>query len=295
MRILLQFPEGLKKEALKLAKKYEEEGHEVFVSASPCYGACDIALDEARWIKADKIVHFGHNKFVKHSLEIPVEYIPWRKRARVERFQKALPLLKPHKTITIITTVQYSHQIEEFKEFFENNGKKVVLGKGYWAIERGQVLGCDGLAAKEGEAVVYIGEGEFHPQAVEKPVICINPHTGEARLYNPEKMLKKRRAAMIKAYNAQTFGILLSTKVGQFNMAQALWAKKELEKRGKRAVLLVANEIMREQLDNFMEFECYINTACPRIVDDWERLGKPILNPSMLKEVLEWWDKAKDI
>ena len=47
MRILLQFPEGLKQEALSHAKKLEKEGNEVFISASPTFGACDLALDEA--------------------------------------------------------------------------------------------------------------------------------------------------------------------------------------------------------------------------------------------------------
>ena len=39
MRILLQFPEGLKQKALGHAKALELEGNEVFISASPTYGA----------------------------------------------------------------------------------------------------------------------------------------------------------------------------------------------------------------------------------------------------------------
>ncbi|MBI4399825.1 diphthamide synthesis protein, partial [Candidatus Micrarchaeota archaeon] len=65
MRVLLQFPEGLKSKALKIAKKYEKKGYEVFISSSPCYGACDIAIEEAKACKADKILHFGHAEFTK--------------------------------------------------------------------------------------------------------------------------------------------------------------------------------------------------------------------------------------
>ena len=65
MRVLLQFPEGLKRLALEYAQKYEAQGHEVFVSSSSCYGACDLALDEAKKIGAKKIVHFGHSKFIR--------------------------------------------------------------------------------------------------------------------------------------------------------------------------------------------------------------------------------------
>ena len=51
MKILLQFPEGLKQHALKYAEKLEKEGDSVFISCSPTYGACDIAIDEAKAIK----------------------------------------------------------------------------------------------------------------------------------------------------------------------------------------------------------------------------------------------------
>jgi 2-(3-amino-3-carboxypropyl)histidine synthase len=75
MRILLQFPEGLKQQALSHAKRLESEGNEVFVSASPTFGACDLALDEARAINADKLVHFGHCEFQK--VDFNVEYVAY--------------------------------------------------------------------------------------------------------------------------------------------------------------------------------------------------------------------------
>ncbi len=293
MRILLQFPEGLKQEALKIAKKYEDEGHEVFISASPCYGACDLALDEARWIKADKLVHFGHNKFVKHDLEIPVEYIPWRKEFDLSKLELILPYLKDVKSLTLTTTVQFSHLIPKIAEFFENKGYEVFLGSGYWATEKGQILGCDGSAAvKDADVVIYIGEGLFHPSATSGKVLGFNPNSYEVRDISAdiERIKKRRKAALAKAYSSSVFGIMLSTKVGQFNLTQALWAKKELNKRGKTAEIIVANELYDESIKNFLHFECLINTACPRIEDDWERYGLPVINISTLKQILEWWD-----
>ena len=78
MRILLQFPEGLKQEALSHAARLSGQAHEVFLSASACYGACDLALDEARAVKAKKLIHFGHAEFM--SIKVPglkVEYVPY--------------------------------------------------------------------------------------------------------------------------------------------------------------------------------------------------------------------------
>ena len=46
-RVLLQLPEGLKPEAEKLVEIIESVGATAIISADPCYGACDLALEEA--------------------------------------------------------------------------------------------------------------------------------------------------------------------------------------------------------------------------------------------------------
>ena len=76
-RILLQFPEGLKPEGPRLALIVEKAGALPIVSADHCYGACDLAIDEAQILGADLIVHFGHSRMVKHE-NIPTLYIEAR-------------------------------------------------------------------------------------------------------------------------------------------------------------------------------------------------------------------------
>ena len=292
MRILLQFPEGLKKKALELTKKYEAEGHEVFLSASPCYGACDLALEEARWIEADKIVHVGHNRFVKTELPIPVEYIPHYIDVDVESLKAVLPHIEEYKNIALASTVQHVHQFENMKAFFENHGKKVFAEAGERAMEQGQVLGCDASTVKKVEdrvdAIIFVGEGLFHPLALdmEKPVLVFNPHDASVKDVSAgvEKLKKRRKGAIAKALTCKRFGILVSTKAGQINLPHALWAKKELEKRGFESNILVSNEFDPMTINNFMAFDCYVNTACPRIADDQEKFEKPMLNIGMLKE-----------
>ncbi len=294
MRILLQFPEGLKQKAAELARGYEAEGHEVFLSASACYGACDLALDEARWLKADKIIHFGHNQFAKICPTIPVEYVEYRIDVRIEALSAVLPRIKGLKAIALATTAQHIHQLGDMKAFFERNGKKVLIGKGERAIMPGQVLGCDAGAVrsveKDADAVVFIGGGMFHPLALdlEKPVFIFNPADSSVRTIEAEieRLKKRRKGAIAKALSCRKFGILLSTKPGQFSLAMAKWAKAELEKKGFEASILVANELEPMALKNFMTFECFVNTACPRMADDSEEFGKPILTIDMLREVL---------
>lgn len=294
MRILMQFPEGLKQKALELAKEYESDGHEVFLSASPCYGACDLALDEARWIDAEKIVHFGHNAFITDNLPIEVEYVPYSVDVKISKLEVLLPHIEGFSNIALGTTVQHVHQFGEMKAFLQSHGKKVFAEEGERAMERGQVLGCDasaiGKVSSKVEAIVFIGDGAFHALAIdmEKPVFVLNPYSGQVRELSKEieKLRKKRKGAIAKALTCRRFGILLSTKPGQFNPVKARWAKEELGSRGYEASILVANEFDPMSLGNFMGFDCYVNTACPRIADDQERFGKPVLNTGMLRELL---------
>ncbi|MDO8553872.1 MAG: diphthamide biosynthesis enzyme Dph2 [Candidatus Micrarchaeota archaeon] len=298
MRILLQFPEGLKKEAKKFVDKYEKEGHEVFIASAPCYGACDLAIDEARWVKADKLVHIGHAQFVKKKLPIEVEYIEYFIDVQLEQFKAALPVLEQYKKIALATTVQHVHQFKEMKKLFEDAGKDVFSGTGFWAIREGQVLGCDSIGLKKVEkdvdAIVFVGDGMFHALAIEteKPTFVIHPQTGKIRQINDDinKLAKKRKGSVLVAVHSKTFGILVSTKVGQFYLKSAQWAKTEIEKRGKTAMILVANELEPLPINNFLIFDCYINTACPRMVDDTDEFGKPMLSLEMLREVLNTWD-----
>lgn len=302
MRILLQFPEGLKRKALELAKKYEREGQEVFLSASPCYGACDLALDEARWIGADRIVHFGHTRFINKKLPIDVEYIEYKIDLAIDSLEALLPKIKSYKRIALATTAQHVHQIGEMKAFLEKNGKQVLIGKGERAEKPGQILGCDAGAVKSVEkdtdAVVFVGTGLFHPLALDmgnKPVFVFNPDDRSVKEISAEieRLRKKRKGAIAKALTCRSFGILVSTKPGQLNLAAAEWAKKELRKRGFDAEILVANELEPLTLNNFLVFDCYVNTACPRMSDDSEEFGKPVLNIDMLKGMLEILDANK--
>lgn len=299
MKLLLQFPEGLKQEALAHAKKYESQGHEVFLSASPCYGACDVALDEAKAVGAKKIIHFGHARFVKKKLPIAVEYVEYKLDFDLDSLASVIPQLKSYKKIAIGTTVQYVHKIDSVKKLLRTNGFIPLIGKGTAAIYEAQVLGCDAIAVtqfeKQADAILFIGDGKFHPLAIysDKPVFVFHPKSGKIERINDEinAYRKKRKGALLKALEAKTFGIIISTKIGQMNVKLAEWAKKELIKRGKNAEILVANEIEPTSLNNFMVFDCFITTACPRLAEDREEFVKPVLDLMLFREYLELVDK----
>ncbi|MGC8628955.1 MAG: diphthamide biosynthesis enzyme Dph2 [Candidatus Micrarchaeia archaeon] len=297
MRILLQFPEGLKQYALEYAKKLENEGHEVFVSAEPSFGACDLAIDEAKRIGAEKLVHFGHVEF-KH-VDFNVEYVEYHIDASLGLLPESLESLSQYSSICLLTNVQHIHQIPEIKAFYERNGKQVVLNKpNGFAKYQGQILGCDvGNVAsidKEVDAFVYFGGGLFHPLGAllqtTKPFFALDPFQGKIeRLdYLRKEEEKKKKARIARAATAKRFGVLVSTKIGQYNLALARLLKSRIESNGKQAVLLVADTFDFDSLNNMLEIDAFVNTACPRLVtEDQERLRKPLISADELMLILQ--------
>ncbi len=296
MKILLQFPEGLKQEALKHAKKLELEGNEVFISASPTFGACDLAIDEAKNLGAEKLIHFGHAEF--HKVDFNVEYISYSYDAPLELLPKSLEKLEPFNTIGLMTTIQHIHQLEVVKKFYEKNGKKVLIGKPYgFAKKNGQILGCDiGSAARidnEVDALVYFGGGLFHPLGAllntKKPFLLVEPFNNTIEFLDRYREIynKRSRGRILSALEAKKVGILVSTKNGQHNMSMAKVLKDKLEKEGILTGILVANTFDFESINNMMEFDAFVNTACPRIaIDDTDRTRKPLLSANEIMEVL---------
>lgn len=296
MRILIQFPEGLKQKALEYAESLEKEGNEVFVSASPNFGACDLALDEARNLKVDKLIHYGHAEFNK--VDFDVEYVPYEIDAPLDLLPKSLEYLKEFNRISVVTTVQHLHQLDSIKEFYEKNGKEVFIGRPYgFAKHPGQILGCDiGSAASvdsKVDAHVYFGGGIFHPLGAllntKKPFLVIEPFDNKVEFIDGLRDTYQRRSKgkVLASLDAKSIAILVSTKNGQHNLKLAEILKKKIESEGLKSAILVSNTFDFDSINNMMEFDAFVNTACPRIaIDDIDRLRKPLLSANELMQVL---------
>jgi 2-(3-amino-3-carboxypropyl)histidine synthase len=69
----------------------------------------------------------------------------------------------------------------------------------------------------------------------------------------------------------------VSTKPGQhLFQAPVEKVKEKLEAQGKRVYLFVGDLITDTELRNFSHIEAWVNTACPRLMDD--DFEKPIVN-----------------
>jgi len=301
-RLLIQLPDGLKNEGPRLASLIRDKtGAEVFVSASPAWGACDLSLDAAARLKADLLVHYGHNEFLRDgSNGIPVVYIPAKSRHEIiPVVEKALPLLQGTR-IGLATVVQHLHTLPEMTRFLESKGFKVQHpGRGPWAHETGQLLGCDyfGLKRIEPETDSFLVIGSyFHALgaslSVQKPTILADPYDGTVRLLDQDRdrIIRQRYAMVEKARQANSFGIIVSTKPGQTNPTIALNIQRQLEENGKKATILYADEVVPDKFLDFTEIEAFVDTACPRLaLDDPERFSKPIVTRDEIMVVIGAW------
>lgn len=296
-RVLLQLPEGLKPEAPRLARTVEKTGALPIVSADPCYGACDLATQEAESLGVDLIIHYGHSKLVKHE-PIPTIYVEARATLSVnEAVEKALPMLEKWRRIGLATTVQHVQTLDSVRETLIRAGKTVVVGDTGRLGYAGQVIGCDysnaRSIAKAVEAFLFIGGGRFHAVGVAlstlKPTIVADPYGCEAFSVDDEarRIMRQRWSSIEEAQKAKTFGVLVGLKLGQKSLEQALETKRKLEEKEKAAYLFAVRELIPEVLTEFPTIEAYVNTACPRLsVEDAQRFNRPVLSKNETLVVL---------
>lgn len=294
----MQVPEGLKSKALSIAQELEKAGNEVLISCEPCYGACDLRDSEAKRLGCNKIIHYGHSKFV--DSEIPAEYAEIKSEGKIAIPENEIKKLGGFQKIGLVSTLQFVDSLPQIKKQLEKIWKEVFIGKpGNKNLYDGQILGCNTGAAKSIEKKVdcflYIGSGKFHSLGValatKKPVLVFDTEKNRIDKIETEKFLRQRLATIELARDAKNFGILVSSKPGQMNLKAAEEMKKIINESGRSAYILIMDEIKPEKIDyvggESGGIDAYINTACPRIgIEDRTSFKKPILNLDEAEEIL---------
>jgi 2-(3-amino-3-carboxypropyl)histidine synthase len=291
-KVFIQVPEGLKMGALDLMDFLNRKGIEVMLSLEPCFGACDLRDREAKSLGCDVLLHIGHSDFGLKA-KIPVIYeeylIPCDP---VPLLEWHLKKLEGYNRVSIVTTIQFVHCLDGVKKFLESKGKQVCLGLPGKSKNKGQVLGCDYSSAEslkeEADCFLFIGSGRFHPlglqERVGKPVLFLDLEKNNLTNFFHEKtrMETLRMMRVQKAGESGKFGVVVSTKPGQVNIKTAENIRERLESKGKKAYILVADQLTPEKLIG-LKIGVLVNTACPRIREDFQQFGKVILDPEDLE------------
>lgn len=302
-RILLQLPEGLKKEGLRISELITSKTKsEVIISGEPLWGACDVAINEAKTLSCDMIIIYGHAPFMK--VDFPVLYLEARYEKDISNLlEESHSSLKVFKKIAIATSVQHIHQVPKIKEFLESKGVDVTVpeAKGH-AFYDGQVLGCEynsfKLIAKDVDAVFIIAN-KFHSlgvaMSINKPVILLDPFNEEVSNMEEFKqnIIKQRATAIETTREANKIGVIIGTKIGQ-KFGSFDHIKEKLKKMEKQFALISMSEITEDKLVNLYDIDAFVELACPRIAIDAAGLfSKPILTArefAVLTGELTWED-----
>ena len=308
----------------EIVDELTKEGHEVIVSGDTCFGACDIKEGEAKALGCEKIIHYGHTKFM--DTNILVEYREVRENINPkEILEKNYERLDEFKKIGLVSSLQFIDTINIARDFLEGKGKEVFIGDCKHVEKKlyaGQILGCDVSNAKiienKVECFLHIGSGRFHALGLDtdKPVFVLDVEKSKicAEQDLPRLFEKQRYVAQASAKDAKSFGILVSSKKGQMNIKLAEKIKEKIcsldkvgeaaniknigTKRncrtdnigahgeiGRSAYIIIMDEIKPEKLLG-VKVDCFINTACPRIaIDNRTEFDKPFLN----------WDEICDL
>ncbi len=307
-RILLQLPNGLKRYHEYIVDYIESrlKGISIYVSLAPTYGACDVAVDEARRLGVDLIVHVGHNKYPYYEPEIPVifvnAYYKWKPDTHVLSVASDTLRELNCKSIALASVIQHIKNIDYVKEFLELKGFKVIIPKPLKGLSLmpGQVLGCEYssfINVKENvDCYLIIAGGMFHALglwlATRKHVVKLDPYENKVVIVDKmgEKVLKKRYMILMKALDSKSMGIIDGVKPGQHRPWLVKLLEKKALKKGLKVRIYTTDYLDMNRLINIdtCNVDFYVITLCPRIpIDDLSDYHKPVLTPGEALMVLD--------
>jgi 2-(3-amino-3-carboxypropyl)histidine synthase len=292
-RILVQAPDGLKRIAVLVAEKLGQDGYEVYLSGSHAWGGCDIAVNEARSLDADTILHIGHHGFVGARVtNVKVLFVPVNYTGNfLEPLKKALEeiMRRGYKSIALGVTIELHKRYGEVEKLASSVGLEVRTG--FLGNFKGLVIGCNYSALPEADAILIVAGGKFHALGAalwtRKIAWCVDPYLRSYGVVDAKPLIARRLRDLSLAMDARSFLIVVSSKTGQLRLSLAGEIKRRLEQGGRKAVIVVLGDVSRDRLLDFGNYDAYVNTACPRLViDDPDIFPGPVVNPGELKYVL---------
>lgn len=291
-QFLIELPEGLKHNAFNIISNLKKTGKKFVLSIDTTYGACDLYETELKKANCQAIIHFGHTKFVLKKIKQNVIYWPCYYKynsSDIKHFVKDIENKFSEKKVTIVGPIQYKNVILETIKMLNKNKKvKVINGKKTRLLEKTQILGCNTTSIKDitnkVDAVIYFGDGNFHFEALK------NFKTYKYLVYKGFEELKensKKPNYDAIFLNAKNIGIYVSSKIGQNKIKIAENIAQKIGHLKKNSIILYGNELNNNKLLG-LNIDLLINTACPRISDDYKNYSLAIIN---YKEFLEIYQK----
>lgn len=281
-------PEGIMRKIQELADRVSREfGIDAYIIGDTCYGSCDINFHAAEMIQAEILFHIGHTVSMRDFGDRVIMVDAYDDISFDSVAEKCAGELGGYRTVSIVTDSQHLHQVERVKEILERDGFRVMIGSGKGQLNDGQVFGCEFYPAfdlKEMvDAYLFLGQSSFHAAGVAlstgKPTFILDPYFDEVRDATKfaYELQKRSVLAVYRALDAETIGLVVGLKEGQFMLNRVVELKRKLESYGKKVQLIALTEVTDERLQIFSNIDAFVQVACPRISID-NSFSKPVLS-----------------
>ncbi len=294
--VALNGPDGIIPKIQETASRIMEKfGIPAYVMADSCFGTCDLNSNGAKVLGAEILFHIGHT-INSMSFGDNIVLIDAFDNMSFEKIARKCAKEIKERIVSLVTDSQHLHEVDKVREILEEGGMTVKIGKGKGQLNDGQVFGCEFYPVAETknvvEANVFLGQSNFHAAGIalstNLPTYVLDPYFNEIREVTEfaRKLQKSAILTVYKAAEAETFGIIVGLKEGQFSKVTAIKFKKELEKMGKKVQLFAITDITDERLRNLKGIDAFIQVACPRISTD-NHFHKPVLSTPQANALLK--------
>ncbi|XP_020288036.1 diphthamide biosynthesis protein 1 isoform X2 [Pseudomyrmex gracilis] len=267
-RVVLQMPEGLLMYATTIADIIEEFTEaETVIMADVTYGACCVDDYTTRALDADFLIHYGHSCLipVDQTASIKVLYVFVNIKIDIAHCVDCLQVTLPVTIrIALVSTIQFTTTVQAVATELRRKGYEISVPQSR-PLSPGEILGCTAPQIHCAEAVVYIGDGRFHLEAVmiANPKLRAFKYDPYAKklteeFYDHAKMLEIRQEAILRAKETDKYGLILGTlgRQGSPNVLKTL--QNRIKALGKENVVILLSEIFPNKIKLFKGVDAFI-------------------------------------
>nr|NVI71034.1 putative diphthamide biosynthesis protein 1 [Cucujiformia] len=232
----------------------------------------------AKSLGVDLIVHYGHSCLVTvdQTKGIKVLYVFVDIKLDPFHFLETIKYNFPITTkIGLVSTIQFLTTLQAVANKLKEFGYEVILPQSK-PLSAGEILGCTAPVLRCTDAVIYLGDGRFHLEAI----MIANPKI-QAYRYDPykkeftreyyeyDRMISVRKKSIDTSSTAGKFGIIMGTLGRQGNINVVEHIRKRLKDKDKKVVVILLSEIFPKKLELFHQLDAFVQIACPRLSIDW--------------------------
>nr|NVI70954.1 putative diphthamide biosynthesis protein 1 [Cucujiformia] len=241
-------------------------------------GACCVDDLTAKSLEVDLLVHYGHSCLVPidQTRGVKVLYIFVDIKIDPFHFLETVKYNFPINTkLGLVSTIQFLTTLQAVASKLIEFGYEVSLPQSK-PLSAGEILGCTAPVLRCTDAVIYLGDGRFHLEAImiTNPKIQAyryDPYKKEftREYYEHEEMNSIRKKFVDEGARAGKFGIIMGTLGRQGNPNVVEHMRQRLKVKDKKVVVILLSEIFPKKLELFPQLDAFVQIACPRLSIDW--------------------------